>query len=222
MNSYYKIIYPFENIEKNETSLFIALRLQNNEMFKKLLEIDSIDVNAKKIKKIINENENEVISKKECPILIKAIKKENIEIIRLLLEFPKIDINSSQIEANYYVEGEFGLRIQNEIHLLMQNFLSMIFDKYNSDKMLKNRIIYPGKGSISIHSSLLAAVSVGNIEIINLLLNHPKIDVNIEDKHANISVHSSYITVDSKNALIKAIDEQNIEVIRALLQKPNI
>lgn len=102
-----------------------------------------------------------------------AIKKNNLEIVKLLLSRPELDINSKTVNIDEYVEAKFG-----------------------STKLYTKYYHY-------IEISALHVVIDGeeNIEIINYLLSHPKLDINIK----SISIHE----IEEFSLLAAGIIESN-------------
>ena len=118
--------------------------------------------------------------------LYAAVEKENIEIIELFLSNPRIDINIPCIKT------------------LIKTGIN---EKYE-------------------RTPLYEAVKIGNIDIIKLLLKNDKIDINIINKklHKNIFIDGSEICTHfkskeiEKTALYKAIEKENVEIIKLILQ----
>ena len=56
---------------------------------------------------------------------------------------------------------------------------------------------------------MIIASKFGNVDVVKLLLQQPKMNVNIQDKFNN-------------SALIEASIEDDVEIVKLLLQQPNI
>ena len=71
-------------------------------------------------------------------------------------------------------------------------------------------------------NALILAIGKGNIEIIKLLLNNPKIDINQKLIIIQIQNSQNNQRNDEKNALIHAIEKGNVEIVKLLLSNPKI
>ena len=97
-----------------------------------------------------------------------AACKENTEIVKLLLDHPNIDVNSVRLMHRFYMCGvcfKFGICCVIECFCVFLCGFCVVFAQGR----------YP---------SLVAACasSDDNIEVVKLLLAHPKIDVNAREE----------------------------------------
>lgn len=206
-------ILSFESSKSNFSydyfPLNIAIKNSNLDIVQSLLKHHDIDVNAKE--KHISQKSNEKKEGNEKNALLIAIQKDNLDVVKLLLLNPNIKVN--EICTNFLKETLYDLvSIPNEPNRLD------IFDLYKTEE----------------NSALHLAIIKGNIEIINLLLSHKEIDVNIINNNNTIKtkllrengqIKSTDITKEEKEMIAPlhlAIASNNYEIAKHLLLHQNI
>ncbi|KAK8849908.1 hypothetical protein M9Y10_018497 [Tritrichomonas musculus] len=224
-------IYDFDK-EIEKTALHMAIENDNIELLKLLLSNEKLDLNVLYDGYYYSEPNLKTA-------LQMAVEKENIEMLQLLLSSNNIDINKASIikyknekEKVKYEKTALFTAIEkgneNIIKLLL-SFNGVDINKATKyrKKILKNlenddfeyyveRIIYDEISPLDI------AVDLENLDIIQLLLNEKKINVNIRRKKEIIKM------APSENKIIKrilkeetilnaAIEKQNIKIIKFLI-----
>lgn len=97
-----------------ESPLNLAIKMNNNEIIKNLLENQSINVNIKNYKNVIkkkSENDENLEEKNEITALEIAIDNSNIDAVKYLLENKDIDINAKSI---YFKEEDISRKYEDE------------------------------------------------------------------------------------------------------------
>ena len=177
--------------EDHKTSLLLAVELGYSEIFQFLLS-QNADIDQKSIS--VNTSAGgcqfymETAKRIEKTTLYAAIEKGNLNIVKICLEQPKIDIN---IPFNDYDLKGYKWWMVSECF------------SGKPDSICKKI------------SSLYLAVSNSNIDIVRLLLNHPKIDINMKSVLYND-------TKQLRTSLHKAVENKQIDIIKLLLQHKNI
>lgn len=184
-----------ENIEY-KTALVAAAELGFIEIMKLLLSQKNASINQKSTQIKFNAggcaSYSEKTNKIEKTLLYAAIETGNINIVKFCLDRPEIDVN-----------------------------IPFVMQRFNGDLRRNNQFLLKrdsGKIEEQI-SPLYLAVSNGNIDIVELLLNQQKIDVNV------ISIiKPTYYSTEKRNstALHAAVQNKNTEIIKLLLQQKNI
>ncbi|BET37530.1 hypothetical protein SAP269_01190 [Spiroplasma ixodetis] len=201
-----KIIYYYGN-----TPLHFAISYNQQIIVKELLNNpnskNKIDVNIK--------NEYDY-----TPLHV-ATKEGNLEIVKELLNHPEIDLNIQDNDGNtplhLFFEDEQNLQdLENEN--IWQYIKNQIINKVNNFNLYKKDIfklliengadvnIQDNKG---ISSILHKAIFNENLEIVKELLNHPEIDLNIQDNDGNTPLHF-------------ALFKNNLEIVQELIKHKNI
>lgn len=136
-----------------------------------------------------------------------AIENENIEIIKLILLYSKLNINlNSQYKTVYYYEEP-----QNK----EQEMVAQLGSK-ESEK-----------------TTLFTAIEKGNIDIIQLLLSYPEIDINMHSILTESWIWKDPKKLDDdevyvfkvnkkKSPLHYSIEMKNTQIIRLLLKQKSI
>ena len=161
--------------------LTIAIEKGYIEIAKLLLSHPQIDVN---FNHKIEDNDNDNIDVKSALIL--AIENEELDIVKLLLANPKIDVNARSIkkkayEKDYDEKTPLYFAIQKgNIEITKEILKSNDFD-INSSQLIK--VSYPyEEGNDPTTKTLISALNLAteqsNLDIVNLLLSHPKISLN--------------------------------------------
>lgn len=241
------MFHKHDNYGQNETALNIAVKNNNIEIIKILLDNPNIDINSQSI--IINKYGKEEL---ETP-LNNAIKNENIEIIELLVSKENLDIN---LGPSKEYDGDTALNIA------MRNGNKEIIDILLSNPKI-NVNLKSKYSKLNEEAPLHIATETGNYEIVKRLLSFPDIDVNAYKisydnsdpiksyfekapihlaasnndilqllvSHPSIDINSkAYFTAEIynqkrgfvKTALHMAIESGNIDGVKLLLQHQNI
>lgn len=187
----------------NEASLHTAIKLNNLEIVQLLLSKPEIDVNIKLVINEKNDHDNE--RKIEVTPICLAVRKNNLEMLKLLLFTNKIDLNTKLIySCNECIE--------------METF----YDDFGMEicKPFKNKYTYIEKSLFQI------AVDNGNLEIVNFLLSYLKSDINeifvVKETIKNLKNKKCILIKIKKTALIQAILQKNVEMVKFLLSQEGI
>lgn len=170
----HKKTYEKYNRHKEETPLTIALNNENIHAAQLLLSNPEINVNIVSISKDIFEGY------KEEPPLIIAINKKYMGIVRLILSNHKYDANCKFIsednnKENHIEKSLLFIAIDNDYVDIVRSLLSNpeIDVKYKYTSKNTNKQIET--------TCLHLAVADGNTEMVQVLLDSKKVDVNARD-----------------------------------------
>jgi len=213
-----KIDVNFQN-KHDTTALFISIytpyknyNKRRNDIISLLLKSDKLDINLKNFW--------------GNTAFIKACRYNNIEVIELLLQHPKIDINVQNNLGNtaYITCCKFGyVNIIKKLHkfknlnIHLQNlygktaFMTSIYNYKTIKELLKHEDIDVNILSTNNITTLMIVIN-SSVDIVNLLLQCPKIDINLQDWNGN-------------TALMYCCKQMNIErvdIIKKILQHPKI
>lgn len=158
-----------------------------------------------------------------------AILNHDMEIISLLLNHPSIDVNLS-FEPNSHTTYRTALHIAIEMEFLPA--VKLLLERPDIDV---NAIANFDDESFNFSSwsktdyfdfyytPLHEAVELENIEIIKLLLAHPKIDVNKIEVFDNYNGRCKGVYDRVKQSVLcRAIQKQNCEIVKLLLDHQGI
>lgn len=179
-----KINVNAKSIQKNsegyieQTPLLAAIFHENDEAVQLLLSNDKINVNSVQFNYV---EEKKLTIKKSC--LDMAVSNQNVSIVKLLLNHKKIDVNSCltlEIDNTLkhsrpilFTAIEYG---NKEIFQLLLNR-----NDINVNQFLINKLFSGHKMQYRIqHTVFNRAFEKDNIEIVKLILNSGKFDVNLE------------------------------------------
>lgn len=199
------------------------------------------------------------IKKEEKTAFYLAAEKGNLELIKILLSNEKVDINAI-VKLETYIDDEKDIydsatdaeiqetvenesktalyfAVENEklelIYLLLSNDKIDVNLAYKSDEYYKlansNENRKENKYEVE-KTPFYLAVEYKNIEIINLLLQNVKIDINknytkseVEDKYDEDGEKCSTETFKiMRSPLHLAVQNKNIDIIKILLNQKNI
>lgn len=165
--------YLEETKDKEEKCpIHLAIENGDDKMLELLLASNDIDINiecksVKDVEKPYIYISNQV--EKKTPLIV-AVDEENVCAVKLLLAQKKIDVNKkSSLKYNKKLDG-FDYDEDNQ-----GNEEEEQKDDNERDKYVRSK-----------KTALHLAVEKGNIEIVKLLLNHCKIDVNCREKYVLI------------------------------------
>ncbi|KAK8896635.1 hypothetical protein M9Y10_014547 [Tritrichomonas musculus] len=159
-------------------------------------------------------------------VFIEAIKCHSIKIADYIKNNFLYDENKEEIIItclkyhNYaYLLGYVGKVPQFFNYLVKYDYFPIVESIMKSSKKFDiNKTYELHKGNYKvIECALHSAVKHENLEIIKLLLNHPKIEINKEKK-----CYKNDLVAYSKAALHIAVEQQNIEIVSLLLPKCNV
>ncbi|KAK8836214.1 hypothetical protein M9Y10_039846 [Tritrichomonas musculus] len=159
--------------------------------------------------------------------LIGAIENKSINIVKLLLKQPGIDVNHQSIT---FFQENSAIESLNPLDLAVINgsseIVQLLLDNENIDvnSILTEREIIENKIHVREYSILRDAIAFGDIVILNLILNHPDINVNIKikEKIYEIGDQTNMISSCNKSILEYAIDCKNYDMVKVLLKHPKI
>ena len=223
------------NYDGEKTALFMAIEKENVEIVELLLKNDKIDVNIPYTYDVVEEM---------VPLYL-AIENENVEIVKLLLNKENINVNFLNKYENEKYEKYENNQIKRKAHNGLKTALFLAIEKENVEIVkfiISNELL-----DVNIHSvyndfifledqilggetmeynyegnktALFAAIEKENIEIVKLLLNYDKLDINDINQ---ISGHNgNYSKKEHKTALFQAIENQNVEIIKLLLMNDKL
>lgn len=183
------------NNENHKTTLELAAELGYCEIMKFLIS-QKIDIDRKSIEIDIEAGGcigylTKVTRIEKTP-LYAAIQNGHYNIVKTCLKHPKIDINCPFVAMKLK-----GLR--------WKTFSSYFYDE-------------SGEVYLQI-SALYLSVINGNIDIVRLLLNQPKIDINMRSTLVQKSFNDTTLL---RTALHEAVENKRIEIIKLLLQQKEI
>jgi ankyrin repeat protein len=181
-----------------------------------------------KIVKLLMEHPRTLIKEKYQSPLVSAVRYNyrNYDIVKLLLEHPKIDPNQKTRKGSTALLEVCKTGDRDAFELLMKHPkidpnqrgalevspIDMASLKKNYD-MIKDIMSHPkfnpnDSNGKSGRTYLMEAISQGKIETIRLLLQHPNIDLNVQDNKG-------------RTALIYSLDK-SLEITKLLLTHPSI
>lgn len=162
-----------------------------------------------------------------------AVKKNNVEIVKLLLKCPKLDINQfcEYSEHNLkHTKTALHIAVENEYFQIVELLLSN--DKININCLCKiekgNNERYAINYSCDEKAALHICVQKRNKKIVNLLLQNQNIDINMKllsyykSNEGDFLCESEHESKREKTALLLAIEENEIEIVKLLLSNDKI
>lgn len=159
--------------------LYRAVESNNFEIVNLLLQCKNIDANSGYLEEV-NKDYYEFKSNKKIikSPLYKAIENENIEMVRLLLSSDKIDVNHINETQNYIPNSEILEEDKKELEETKQDKQLYYYEESGYKSYDDCIMDFYGKERIK-ETALCLAVRQNNNEIIQLLLSHDKININI-------------------------------------------
>lgn len=203
--------------------IFVAIRSNDQEIMQKLLSIPSIDVN--------------VLDRFGNSPLMLAIQNDFNKIAQMIVSHPSLKLDSTVTTSRYS-------RIASDtmFHYLMGHSSIEVMKS-----ILERKDVDPNIVDKMGRTPLLLAIEKKNEEMVKLLLEHPKVDVNKSTMalrrtetpltlaiktnfpaikhlidHPNIDLNLSNNLVDKEIPLFLAYKQKNMEVVFMLLDKPGI
>lgn len=206
----------------------------------------AIDVNKLDIVKLLLDHPNIDINNPNFsyfnPLIRATLSNNGIEIINLFLNNPKIDLNVRDAEGNNLIMTIFRNLIDfKTIDSAFEVLKTILTSPYVKDRLDINAV---NSNKQSILHILFYRES--NIDVLNLILQHPNIDVNLKDNnektpfllasgenfkvlkllmtHPNTKdkININDIDADGNNCLLLAFDNFNIRVFELLLKNPDL
>ena len=227
------------SIEDNKTALLIAVEIEDLDLVRLLLSNEKIDINLSKEHLTINEYKNKY-SEKIAPFYL-AVEKENLEIIKLFLKHEKIDINCLNKVVSYS-EKEGGKEEDDEeeeenSECDVQECSDNFYEPMNNSEEYRDPSIKTIKNDEK--TPLYLAIEKGNNEIIQLLLENEKIDLNVVNKIETktdeyyekynkykrgntIGWSVSTTKKEEKTAFYLAVEKGNLELIKKMLSNDKV
>lgn len=198
--------YEITKDKYHKLPIHVAVEKGDDEMLELLLTYNKIDVNAelkfvrdyqKPFEYIVNQVE------KKTPLQI-AVEKGNSNAVRILLSHKNIDVNKQssfkldkKLDGYEYDEDNQGNEEEEQS------------GDRERDKQIRSK-----------KTALHLAVEKNDIEIVKLLLNYSKIDVNKREKYQLIK---PLLKIDAqKTALQIAIEKKEIDIVKLLLEQQSI
>ena len=222
------------SVKDNKTALIIAVENENLDLVQLLLTNEKIDINLStehlSIKKY---------SEKIAPFYV-AVEKENVEIIKLFLKHEKIDINCLNKVVSYSEqEGETEEDDEEEENSEcdVQECSDNLYEPMNNSEEYRDPSIKTIKNDEK--TPLYLAIEKGNNEIIQLLLENEKIDLNVVNKIETktdeyyekynkykrgntIGWSVSTTKKEEKTAFYLAVEKGNLELIKKMLSNEKV
>ena len=206
-----------------------AIKEENVEIVDILLKIPNTNVNEKNSSLYLtfNGQRYSVIS----PLLL-AMNVENVKIFDLLLNHPKIDINMAVMpvdnRSTIWTPLHMSIMLENYSFaekLIKQPNIDVNF-KANFDESTSIFDFFEVHHFDVFYTPLQLAVELENIEIIKLLLSHPKILLNEIEKYLTYTKLDYYGSCNHKiveqSVLHRSIQKNNLEIIKLLLDQPEL
>lgn len=233
-----KLLLAHEKIDVNilnnddqftsEPVLFKAIKTNKIDIVNLLLECKNIDINAYYKKKEYYGGDEDLKCNRTA--LYAAIEAKNIEIVKLLLSNDKLDINKMS-KCNNETENEEENALITEIKFNCPEIVKLILDNdnlkvnvfYNRLKNYYDENYQLIEGAVNIKlSPIYYAVKKSNHEIVKILLNNKKVDVNVLNKEfKNIEWRSEFEDIE-ETVLHLAVRNDDKEVVQLLAQCENI
>ncbi|KAK8867242.1 hypothetical protein M9Y10_010219 [Tritrichomonas musculus] len=197
----------YKDQEVDISLLHIAVLKRKTEIVEIL--IDLIDPNIKFLKRIKYDLEIESLNS-----LFLAVEDGNHTIVNLLLSNPKTDPTIELI--NQAVYGKYIYKECSLLHAASENGNIEIFKTLLALPNIDINCIYNDE-SCSNKTPLHFALEKNNTLLAKLLLENEKIDVSI-DLREKRPLSDKY---DVKSALFLAVENENVELVKLILTKPN-
>lgn len=222
--NWYRINDDAESLKENwiveKTMLQVAFenKTKNFQLIETLLSTTSININDTIT---IQMNTNDEIVKTKKTILHLAVEEGNLKILRLLLSHPKINVNSK-----YLVTENDSTILKNitALQIAVDTENIEICKLLISHPKIDNNFV--SKDSKSNETLLSSAVQNKNIEIVKLLLSKFNININAIVEANVIRINKSgrgkNLVKIKRTALCIAIENNDIDITKALLSYPNI
>ena len=191
------------------TPLVIAIVTNNLEIIKILLSHPEIDVN--KCVKIENDGKISQFT----PFFFEIFNNEVIETTKL--QVISLLLSHKNTDVNYDSKEDCGTPLIYAIEHQKKDLITLLLSNPNIDVNAKS-IINSKDGYSTEKNPLSVALENNYKETALLLLNHPKIDVNIKILHKKID----FSQIKHRALLHIAIHKENINVIKAILDNPNV
>lgn len=153
-------------------------------------------------------------------IILVCVQKCNIEILKSLLNKKEYDVNAKSIVTlknakNYQEFSALNAAVNSENEEIIPILLNHESINVNSICTTK---LFEKEGTLIVKKApLISAIQFGNIIITKMLLDHKRIDVNIDDV---INLNDWMIT--KMTVLSSAIVEGNSEIVQILLNRNDI
>lgn len=201
----------------NKTPLYHAIEVKNFEIIKSLISREDVNVNEL----CIDDNYYSLMQYFEAPVLIKAILLGDAKLFNLLLTNDNIDKN-----CVFKYKKKLGDDLQEKkafnfsVELKRKEIISIFLSLPEIDVNEVNTRIFIDKKSYYKTSTFFIACDNGDPEIVQLLLKREDIDINFKSKYQSEQDEwSEYI---EKSCLHHAIDKNNIEIVRVLLENSRL
>ncbi|KAK8876609.1 hypothetical protein M9Y10_006827 [Tritrichomonas musculus] len=191
------------------TPLVIAFVTNNLEIIKILLSHPEIDVN----KCVKSENDGKI--SQFTPFFFEIFNNEVIETTKL--QVISLLLSHKNTDVNYDSKEDCGTPLIYAIEHQKKDLITLLLSNPNIDVNAKS-IINSKDGYSTEKNPLSVALENNYKETALLLLNHPKIDVNIKILHKKID----FSQIKHRALLHIAIHKENIDVIKAILDNPNV
>ena len=232
----YKIKKSGYNETQEKSPLYLSVENEAEEVVQSLLLHENIEINAKFLSNEIGTSTKYYLEK--SPLFL-AIEKGLENIASILLMNPKTDVNSQMTKS--YEAGKFNsLKKEAPIHLAISNnelncfnqFLKredidltcLKIQKFNLWKKIEEKVLTP----------LQIAIIKGRTSMVKALLEKQNIDINnvskiVKHEFDNKTMKTmfsngyKYLIIDNqRTALHFAVENNDLEIVKLLLERPDI
>lgn len=138
------------------------------------------------------------------PIMI-AIKNKNYQIIKYLLANPNLNINSINNDGESILHFACSYEQENIVELLLQT----------------NDINVNIQDTVNKYTSLMYVINLNNYNLTRLLLNHPSINILLQDMEGSTAYHHA-ILMNSNDNILELLDSKLYENIVSIYNLTNI
>jgi ankyrin repeat protein len=199
--NYYKMIEKLINIHYIGVPLIELKDKSKNYPIHYAVFFNNIKIIELLVSKKININITDING--NTPLIL-SIKNKNKAIIKFLLDLPDINPNITNNQGHTALHIAANYEFETIVELILENkeINPNIQDKDNN------------------YTPLMSAIILNNFNLINLLLNHPKNNLYIQDSLGNTSYHLSIIEKNSDD-IIKLFDTK-IDEVKPLFEQQNI
>ena len=212
-------LYDINQIKSKKTPLFHAIETENYEIVKILISRKDIKINEK----CIFDDDNLKYTYVEASALVKAVLLGNNEIFNLLLTSEEIDYNCVlKFKKNTKDKLQEKSVFYTACELQRKEIVSSFISLKNLDVNYVYNFKFNDNEGFFKSNPLYIACDIEDPDIVKSLLNRKDIDINYKSQYQSAQKSMSWSEYREKSVLHHAIDKENIEAVRALLEHPKL